>query len=478
MPSRASKPYFQRSLVLAFLMLPSVALAYNNSKAMDPEDRSGTWSIGAYFNWQESPYAGEEWRSDFMPQFVYTGENIYLDTTQMGWHAIDSDDWQLDTYVNYYLNGYNDHTFYSDTGEVRDEDDPLKGMERSSSFELGAALTRKTDYGRWSVAASHDINGTHNGGRMELEWSKTWRGENWQLQPWLRANYYSRETANYYFGVTADEVLVDRPEYSLDATASVAAGASLRVTAWERHNVSLNAGYTVFNDDITDSPIVSENAVFNTSLSYRYEIDDLNRSSSGDYNFFTNNPNPWSYRIAYGCTSDTSLNKILRLQIDCQGDGTHLGSFFLSRQLSETLMTLPIEAWVTTGVARRFESEYQGNFWEGVLAFKAVFRQFPWSDTIETRFGVAEGISYAQKVPNIESERAADRDRRNSKFLNYLDFSLDVSLGDVIGNQKLKSCFVGFSVHHRSGIFGASNLYGNVYGGSNVNTMYIECEQR
>ncbi len=92
MPGRTSTIPLQRSFLLSLLLLPSVSVAFNISKAMDPEDRSGTWSIGAYFNWQESPYAGEEWRSDFMPQFVYTGENVYLDTTQLGWHAIDNDD--------------------------------------------------------------------------------------------------------------------------------------------------------------------------------------------------------------------------------------------------------------------------------------------------------------------------------------------------------------------------------------------------
>ena len=36
--------------------------------------------------------------------------------------------------------------------------------------------------------------------------------------------------------------------------------------------------------------------------------------------------------------------------------------------------------------------------------------------------------------------------------------------------------FFGFYVHHRSGIFASANLYGNVYGGSNVNALYLEWE--
>ncbi|MDX1559093.1 MAG: hypothetical protein R3193_09320, partial [Marinobacter sp.] len=128
------------------------------------------------------------------------------------------------------------------------------------------------------------------------------------------------------------------------------------------------------------------------------------------------------------------------------------------------------------GVARRFENDLQDDFWEGVLAFKAIFRRFPWSDTVETRFGVAEGLSYAHRIPSIEQEKGDQKGRRTSHLLNYLDFSLDVSVGDVFGVDSLRNCFAGFSVHHRSGIFASANLYGNVYGGSNVNTLYLEWE--
>ena len=468
---------FPLSLLLSILFFTSPASAFKN-KALDPEDRSGNWSVGFNYDWNESPYLGETSRTDVMPNFIYTGKHFYLNTTEMGWHAIDNSQWQLDLSTYYLLAGYNDHTFFSDTGETRPEDDPLKGMERSGAFEAQATITRKTALGRWALQLNHDISNVHNGGGVGLSWSKTWRKGNWQLEPWAEANWFSAEKADYYFGVRADEATATRSAYNLSDTTNFRFGSALRYTAWKQHHFHLNVGYNHFDSSITESPIVDKNGVFNTSLSYRYEVGDMSHSDDGAFNFFTNNPNPWSLRAAYGCTSDTSLNEILRLDINCDGDGTHLASLFASRQLSETMFTLPLEIWLTSGIARRFESQYQGNFWEGVLAFKAIFRKFPWSDIVETRFGVAEGLSYAQKIPNIETERAEERDRRTSKLLNYLDFSLDVSIGDILQVESAKSCFVGWSVHHRSGIFASSNLYGNVYGGSNVNTATIECEFR
>jgi outer membrane protein len=66
------------------------------------------------------------------------------------------------------------------------------------------------------------------------------------------------------------------------------------------------------------------------------------------------------------------------------------------------------------------------------------------------------------------------RGRQTSRLLNYLDPSIDVSLGDLVGSRALKNTYLGFGVSHRSGIFGASRLLGNVNGGSNYIYTYLE----
>jgi len=464
------------TIFFLFTVQNPTLLASSNNYSIDPEDRSGNWSIGFNYDVIQSPYIGEQNRTDVMPNFIYMGESFYLDTTELGWHIIDDEQWQLDIGTHYLLAGYNDHTFFSNTGDTRPEDDPLKGMERSGTFEGKIALTYKTDFGRWVIGINHDLRNTHGGGGVNSGWNYTWDIEHWQLRPWVEINWLSSEKSNYYFGVNEDEALDNRPPYYVSDSMNLGVGIAMVYNPWPEHFIAFNLGYTYFESNISDSPIIEENAIFTTSISYRYQFSELGSSQHDNFNFFSNNPNPWSMRLAYGCTSDTSLNEILRFNIDCEGDGTNLASLFLSRQISETFFTLPIEAWITSGIARRFESDYHDNFWEGVFAFKAIFRKFPWSDSVETRFGVAEGLSYAQTVPNIETERAEERDRRTSHLLNYLDFSLDVSVGDVLQNKDWRHCFAGWSIHHRSGIFASSNLYGNVYGGSNVNTLYLECE--
>ena len=105
---------------------------------------------------------------------------------------------------------------------------------------------------------------------------------------------------------------------------------------------------------------------------------------------------------------------------------------------------------------------------------KAFYYGFPWSDRVRTRVGFGAGLSYAQRLPFVEQRDQTLRGRNASKLLNYLDPSIDVSVGDIFGVRTLRETYFGFGVSHRSGLFGSSQLLGNVNGGSNYIYSYIE----
>jgi outer membrane protein len=74
----------------------------------------------------------------------------------------------------------------------------------------------------------------------------------------------------------------------------------------------------------------------------------------------------------------------------------------------------------------------------------------------------------------MEVRDLQDRGRNTSKILNTFDPTVDVSVGDLTGVKSLRETYVGFGVSHRSGIFGTSQLLGNVNGGSNYIYAYVE----
>ena len=83
-------------------------------------------------------------------------------------------------------------------------------------------------------------------------------------------------------------------------------------------------------------------------------------------------------------------------------------------------------------------------------------------------------LSLAQRVPYVEMRDQVHRGRSTSKVLNYLDPTIDISVGDLLGARTLKDTYLGFGVSHRSGIFGSSRYLGNVNGGSNYIYSYLE----
>jgi outer membrane protein len=131
---------------------------------------------------------------------------------------------------------------------------------------------------------------------------------------------------------------------------------------------------------------------------------------------------------------------------------------------------LPIEPYITAGFVWHWPSEVQDASQELVLAVK-LYYNIPLP--VRIRLGAAEGFSYITKVTYIESYDYEETDYKPSNLLNFLDFSAGLSLGDIFG-KSMEPWWVGYSIHHRSGIFEMAQQFGRIKGGSNYQTGYLE----
>jgi outer membrane protein len=77
-------------------------------------------------------------------------------------------------------------------------------------------------------------------------------------------------------------------------------------------------------------------------------------------------------------------------------------------------------------------------------------------------------------VPFVEARDQARRNRNTSKLLQYLDPTVDVSVGDLFGTKSLRETYFGLGVSHRSGIFGMAELFDSMNGGSNYIYSFVE----
>jgi outer membrane protein len=86
-------------------------------------------------------------------------------------------------------------------------------------------------------------------------------------------------------------------------------------------------------------------------------------------------------------------------------------------------------------------------------------------------------MSYAEKVPIAEQRKQASSGNNTSHFLNYLELQLDFPLRRLFRERNaLSDCYAGITVVHRSGIFGTSDILGDVAGGADWITAHLECK--
>lgn len=461
-------PPFCRLLPVLLLGAPSVGLGFGDVSFLPVDDYSQRWSLAVTGRTQSSPYKDKDYHSDLVPLIAYSGETLFLAGTKAGVHLFKNDDWRANSWVAYRFGGYDEKD--STSGY-------LAGMKRDDGIDAGIDITRVTDLGDFTFDAASDIASKANGQVLSLYWSRKYEHGQWMVLPWVGSSWYSADFNRYYYGVEASEVRPDRPLYSADEAFSFRIGSDLRYRIDHIQHLTLNIEYERLGKAIADSPLVDERDIFKFGLNYRLEFADEKIKPSGrSYDFLTSKRRPWSYRLAAGTTTDTKLNEILRgSHIELNDTETKLVSFFGGKQLMRTFFGTNWEVWANLGAAYHLEEPVNDDFFEYVAAIKFIYSNFPWSHRVLTRFGVAEGISYADRVPYAETSKKDADNKGTSHLLNYLDFSVDANLGDIFDSQSVRHCFGGFSVHHRSGIFGSADLFGPVYGGSNVNTLYVEC---
>ncbi len=192
----------------------------------------------------------------------------------------------------------------------------------------------------------------------------------------------------------------------------------------------------------------------------------------------------YSFRVAYGYASEKDLGDILltadfaKHPIDLSVVAVDAGYL-----LKNNLFDLPIDVYAKAGFSKFNEvsnfrvgtREYRGfsDTYE-VLAYIKLLYNLDFADN-RVRFGFGEGVSYVNDLLVSEVYDATDplsgSQDPTSRFLNYLDITVDFDLGRLTGVKSMHDVYFGYLLKHRSGVFG---LFNGVHGGSNYNSLYIE----
>lgn len=180
----------------------------------------------------------------------------------------------------------------------------------------------------------------------------------------------------------------------------------------------------------------------------------------------------YSMRVAYGIASYNNLGEIIAGKPGSTGKNLSVVALDAGYLLKEDLFDLPIDIYVKGGFSY-FDEKVNHDTYE-VLTYVKAFYNLDFLDN-RVRIGLGEGFSYTRDILEVEYDESHKNPSdilKTSRFLNYLDITLDVDFGKLINYKPMYGTYVGYLLKHRSGIAGLIN---NVdHGGSNYNSFYIE----
>lgn len=455
------------SCVAALAFVSPHAFADNDDtviqRGLFPE-RDGRWSLGVGIRAEESMYRGQSVISDLLPLITYEGQRGYLRGTRGGLRLVDQPGFRLEAVAQVGLTGYR-----GETGTY------LAGMVRERSLNGGLSAIIPTPIGEFSVDVLTDMSNTHNGAYVTGMWAKTWEFGNLRLRPSVSATGYSPDYADYYFGVQADEARPDRPAYRPGSASSVRLGLHTTYRLHTNGYLYGSFGVSRFDESIHDSPVAERSAVFTAFAGYVYRFGNSTGQADKEAAGGLAPESKWSFRVARGWNAEASLLSIIPGgNLSLSPERTGVVSLEVGRLIDERFLDWPVDIYVKGAYMRYLEQNLQPDGNGAALYIKAFYYGFPWSKYVNTRFGFGQGLSWVDQIPTLEQRDLEKKNPNTSRLLNYLDVSIDFSIGDLIRYKPLKDTFLGFAVIHRSGIFGAADLFGGVDGGSNYNSVYIE----
>ncbi len=447
----------------ALLVLAGFVPAHANTDPLsDLLDAGGSAGLGFAVRSEQSPYAGGGTRYDLLPLYLYEGERVFLHGSRAGLKALKTESQRVDLFVEQRFEGFPDDRIPAS----------LAGMEeRGAGLDAGVSYRYRQPWGTLGAELLHDISGLSRGTELRLSYGYDWRSGALTLRPSLTLAARDAKLNNYYYGVRPGEATAARPAYAPGSGINTTLGLFGTYELSDGWRLMAGVSRTLLAGRVQDSPIVRKSGQTAVFIGAAYDFGTHKRS-------WAEESTPLYVKAMYGKSSADGCHLIkiatLRCTATAKNNSTRIAGVQIGKPFVEKFGGLPLDFVGYLGVLQHDDRGLAPNGLEFNAMMKAYYYGFPWSSRVNTRLGLGIGVSMAQRVPYMEASSQAARGRQTSRLLNYLDPTVDFSVGDLIGNHALKNTYLGMGVSHRSGIFGSSRLLGNVNGGSNYIYTYLE----
>jgi MipA family protein len=427
-------------------------------------DAPGSAGLGAITTLRASPYVGGGTGRDLLPLYLYEGERLFLRGDRIGLKFNTAPEQRVEVFLRRRLEGH----------PLDQVPASLEGIAlRGTGLDIGLGWRATLPVGSLHAALTQDAGGVSNGREIRLAYHLDWRDGRWRLRPGAGLAWRDARLNNYYYGVAASEATATRPAYAPGSGVDAWFGLFGSYDLSDNWRLLGGASMSRLASKVRASPIVESKPQPALVLGAAYRFGSHQTAWAKD-------DSPLIVRVFHGrATQDEChLARIITLRCaDINSETpTSVTGVYLGKPFVEGFNGWALDFVGYAGVAHHRDRPYQRNGQQLDLFMKAYWHGFPWSHRVKTRVGWGFGVSIANRVPYQERVSLEERGRQTSKVLNYIDPSIEVSLGDLIGKPSMRETYLGVGVSHRSGIFGSSRLLGTVNGGSNY--IYTSLETR
>jgi outer membrane protein len=422
---------------------------------------NGGAGLGVALRMERSLYVGAGRRNDLLPLYLYEGKHLYLHANRIGLHLDASPRHRFDVFLANRFEG-----FPYDRVPAS-----LAGMaERQPGLDLGVSYEYRGSWGAAYAELLRDANSASHGAELRLGYRYEWRSGRFSLRPHALLSLRDAKLNNYYYGVRPGEAAPLRPAYEPGAGVNLQLGLYGAYGLSERWRLLAGVSATRWSQGVRSSPIVDGRTETVLTLGLMYDFSPEHKAWPEQ--------RPLRVKLGAGRATDCNVAKVVRLVCTSMQtqDQTRIVSAEIGRPFIEGLHGWPLDFVGYVGLVRHDERSAQPDFWQLNAYMKGLWYGFPWRNRVMTRIGLGVGLSYAHGTSMLELRDQQRNGRSTSRLLSYLDPTIDVSVGDLLGLRSMKNTFAGLGVSHRSGIFGSSRLLGNVSGGSNYIYSYLEWE--
>ncbi|SEL08270.1 outer membrane protein [Pseudoxanthomonas sp. GM95] len=223
------------------------------------------WSFGLGALVTDSPYAGEDHRTLPFPLISYGGERFYVRGLSGGYHLLNSRAFTLDAELSVRTDGI-DADDFGRAELARNGIDKSQLSDRDRGIDAGLAAQWRGPAGILRVGAKTDVSNASEGYELSADYGFPIRVGTGVITPRIGVARYSDDLANYYYGISDEEVARGVTAYSPGAVTFARASVDFAYALGNGWGVVSRLSYSQLPDELQDSPLVEPDTDGVTSL--------------------------------------------------------------------------------------------------------------------------------------------------------------------------------------------------------------------